>query len=1119
MAKPTVSTYNSNGKVCTGRQNSHGNYTYLWSKMYYTEDGEIIAGRATAGGASYFPYALYLVVTWSDYPTGLFYTVFDYSPGGGYIDDSGMETPAAIKASYDDGWVHSSPILSPPYPDYLRGVEYRYYCCLWEYDDVANNIKYALHYMSEGTGTTLITGLRTEYVPTVGQTITGELEVSIQISSHERVDIQQTGWSWPENTKKCGIGNTVAYFDDVADEPSSGWVSNGILANGSYYKRQPISGYAFDTHTSWSMSCGGWGNTDIAGVTYEGAGGLCLGNHDTYFRYVTGGNLSSQQLLAKAKVGTTDCNLRLGYDGSVAYSFTGESGTVKGVGSGDTIYFYAQSTNAGTVTASWTDMGISLKYAGSSVRMDGNAPRELIDPAYKDINGHQWQGDTSDLIVYSGNWVLSMDFLGDFGATHSPETFWDGVNSWSDNDPAPSSFGVTLLNAAVFGDSTDNRVMLQYPRNKKAVAWSAADSAIIDPMTTKSASGLGMGGWTGVNCTLTASGGTLVVTDVVAGAYIYRADFYTDNKWNPYHWGGRFVKVEATCTQSGTPKAFLGSLQVKRTGGVDTMTKTFTQFVDKSTYVLYDTCNPSVHGTDVAQSYFDLATPLDIEVQSDATLHCREKSDLPWAWGIGAFDYIAITDLEVGYDYTFTSLEIVYVDPGSTETVPHKYGKFAYINPENFDLVNVGEYRNWNDEVGTGAQRYWGRRVIGLYNGRYAFECPDILKTVPSLEADPVYANYSVKECLVDKTAFQPGDHYGLITLSNQIVWSDAWWDAVNSEYTSEDVLFCPEVVPMAFLDDVRVFGLGTTPHDENTDDNDFYVRPVYDTVHITPWFGDGSTSYTRTGYCVLRYVKRYNGRVNGLYYLDNKYPLEAYPLESNPHFDLEISSGHSDESVETDRVGYFRSRWHYDPVSITNTEYALHPRRWTRAIPGEVETVAGILAITKSNNTRRVYLLDDVDSKLVLRIYNLLSTQYISREVLATTPDSCQGIACLPGRTEALVVVYEISGTVYRIISTDEGQNWSAAVSIASGTKPTIGVGLDRCEVVGYVNSSGKGCTITKRGDGNWSSEVVIADADSIVLVEAPTSRQGLWVAVLEKSGTLNRYISSNSGRTWTSG
>lgn len=477
-----------------------------------------------------------------------------------------------------------------------------------------------------------------------------------------------------------------------------------------------------------------------------------------------------------------------------------------------------------------------------------------------------------------------------------------------------------------------------------------------------------------------------------------------------------------------------------------------------------------------------------------------------------------ISGFEAGKTYTLHELSAVYVSPTVSGLERTYYGKTTYVQPEcnarrpvGDTVVNDDEMDNWRNYV-------W-RHAIGVVNGRYAWEAPSVKVSMsPNFEVD-LYSNYSVKSVFEDVNNRWPLDDFAAYTFTLTAAYDASWWDETLEEYTTEDVLFCKDTLPAWFLLNKRQAG----EHD-NLHDNSIFAAPRYDNLTVYPNYGDGINTGERAGYATLNSIKRVRGRVNGIAYHAGNLPyFEAEPDSLEAYYSVREDSASGTE-YKSDGFGYYRTGdirnpqplWIGDGFSLIT----LHPksRVWMRLV-FDLVTGATCLAITSSRQTGRIYLVYALATDLKMRVFDFGRADYKDKLVDALPAGAC-GIAYIGGKQAGLsLVLDDIDGKIYRKTSTNEGESWGAAMSIATGTLPQVCYcDKSRSELISYYQNGNIYVKI-KKDEGQFGDAVMVASADEApaALTVCPGTRDYKIVCAMLKSGEIRRYTSVDNGLTWT--
>jgi len=1097
MAAPSLSPYKTNGPVKTGRTSNNGDYfsATLTAKAVYLDatHSELCAGYGYFSGVKAF--TILPIYTWSEYPSG----ILDIPLSSGNPTAS---APTEVYDSYNDSWRAGWNYPVPPTTEpTLHPIELRYCCILY------SSATRIIVYLGEGGGYTLESygaGMGHYYLPAANMDISASMIMNLDVGCRERVEIEQavgagSKWVWPDECFEDGMGRTAAVFDAVADTETcmitigedSVTLPTDWIPSYSFGSSRTITGRAgLQTAAIGSF---GWG------VTAEWHKPYTMTNNDVF------GAITE---VSKLTIGVKEMDLHF-RDGQ---AYQGTDTNCQGDAEDNWFSYsarYSPNADANVYTqAQWTDLGLSYVHSVDFAMMDGEAQDDATNttPSFTDSGGNSWSGTTSPLFVYDGVWSLIMNELdGSIMDTRNTETDASGNGaSWARSNPAPSSLSLKFTNPQDFndlhsGDINDFRCQFVYPREEEVVSWTLSN-AVIDALTDTGT--LGVGGWNSVNCDIAESGGNLVVSNASSGAYIYRSDFIIDaDLWQPKHWPGhRFAQITADCVDGGSIAQDIDlTISVLRTGGADTSTKVYSHPLATTTEAIFDTCRPDGSGgVDTAESYIDTALPLDTIIE-DSVRKSAEISSLSWSWGVGCFDRIEISGFIAGNTYALQGLTTIYVDPD-----PGLFGQVTYVQQECDNWLDVGataitEYPedSFDNEV--------CRHIIGVTNGRYAWEAPCVkVSKSPHYEVD-LYVNYSLEQVFEDSNNRWPVDDFSAYAFTLTDAFDSGDWDSELSEYTNERVLFNKDVCPVWFCQSKRQDG----EHD-NLHDASIKIAPLYDRITVYPSWGDGTGVTARTGYVTLKSVKRVRGRANGLLYSGYSYGVDTLTAESAYV-----------ETLTSDLLGYYRSGDHNKTLALNYDSNIANMspknRVWMR-ICLSIPTGATWLNAVSSRQTGRAYVVYSLGAAINIRIFDYGNKSYQDRYVSANALDNSCGICYTAGRKAGLTVVYDLAREVYRIESFDEGKNWSAAVSIATGSCPQVCYSeRARLEITSYFDTDSTYCKI-KKGDGDYGSAILIATSD-----EAPAglavlqgTREHKILAEIVQSGAIVRYASVDDGKTW---
>lgn len=174
----------------------------------------------------------------------------------------------------------------------------------------------------------------------------------------------------------------------------------------------------------------------------------------------------------------------------------------------------------------------------------------------------------------------------------------------------------------------------------------------------------------------------------------------------------------------------------------------------------------------------------------------------------------------------------------------------------------------------------------------------------------------------------------------------------------------------------------------------------------------------------------------------------------------------------------------------------------------------SGGIHLTKARKLGIIFAVIATDAAVVLRRFNFAGLNEV-RTVLAEVVDSAQ-VAWHPRGD--LKVVYDQSGATKLIESESLGDDWSSPVSVASLTNPAIAI--DEKTAIEYVAGHDGSEWRLYRKDyygQAWTNRSAIS--------VAPTGRAGIEVSsdvlghlvfMVDDSGVIRRYISTDFGESW---
>ena len=1092
---PSTSTYNTNGKVETGRSRNPG----YWCRLHCQSSVQT-TGAAWGWGHASIPLGISMipVLTWADYASGVQEIIG--IGGGATYSDSNVEASKTwgTSAAWEVGKNNAS-----DYPN-LHAKSYRYLLTWNGYTD-ADGKYHQPYYLTAGHDAEWHNGMTdfpifpiVGYVFVSGWTLDADIEALFRIPSVETVEIQQLledevphSWSFPTGSGDSGMGTTEAEFVDIANLPEDLTFVAGSV-NGSDFTQNVStwSDWTFDRYREIQISggvsdtIGVWYPYDTSGGGSSSVGGL-IGSVLTFFEGSIG-TTETQAMLPRNYSAYGEASGGYRWDASATGGDTDAS--LKYTGNGCT-------SGTGEIKCVWSDLGIAYVFDGEVMFM-GDTADVTPSPEFIDLSdapdnldfvtkGTTWSGETSPMIQYSGEWVLTMTKPNNAAMTgSSPDDVPEYVSPgrWEMKDPSPTQFQCKLTNPLDYNANVDNRVLLDYPRNALALQWTANNDIEVADFSG--------GEWHGHNCNVAVVGSTLEVTGVIAGAYIYRSGIhFTDD--TPLHWtASRFNKLSVSCNLEASPYTasdFAGMLKI---GGVFPDMTYRHCFKDGSDY-RFDLCySDGGSGLDDTQSYIDQANPFQTG---------GESGSLSWSWGASPYTTVTIGELTAGVKYVFSSLK-----------GEHKNDTSITLDiSREFNAKKFAGYTDLLDDDGP-TQHYLERSAIMNMEGRYGFEATGIHRWISPHTLYEYRENFDLKEVFLDTYARkQPRDDNGNYEWTNVIgLFDSAWWDSDESRYTDERTLFAVDVCPMWFAEEAVSIG-------------SIYARPIYDILKAGAWYGDGiaGPTDTRTHYMTIPFKKVLRGRVCGILYGEGGITPDESALT---HYDVDFVDGSGTDSLSTDDTGFVRS---LNLVNLANSAafgytFSIDNRKWTRIV-GSFVPINGTMAIDSLDYLSRVYAAyEDTTGKLVVRIYEKDKPHYTSRP--STIAVDSAGIFVHP-RSGSLIVAYDVSGTVYRRESTDEARTWGAAVSITSGSYPQARYSaVTGVELLTYIDG-GNACCRRKLGTGGWGAEIVIASSASdspAPITRIDDSKNGVWVVMVKaSSGTISRYISNDDGQTWGAG
>lgn len=897
-------------KTRTGRTTKAGDYCKAHLRAS-ANNRQVCLGYAAFSGVKSF--TVVPVVTWADYPTG----IIDIPLSGGNPTSG---APSAIYDSYSsygnpDQWVWTRPGGSLAE---MHGIELRYMCVLYQ------TTTRMIVWMSSGSGYTVFQqpctppptqGLNLTYYPNIDFDFSVDFEMIVGVDCKERLEIDQpTGdygkWIYPAGCFEDGMGKTYGTYTARGDS-----IDCDITINGSSFTMPSgyVPTYDFDFERNITGKVGlytsmpsfwGWGEWQPYTPTpYLMSGSTVYG---------------SLTDVASMSMGVTEMDLHL-REGQL---YQGDATNCRGTAQDTEIHYWASNSPSSatgydvSTTAAWTNLGCAMKFKVDFADINGETSLGAI-PEFKDQSNHTWTDTTSDTYIWDGVWdVVMKNLSGSTMATRNTETDAPGSGAhWARSNPAPSGFSLKLTNPEAFNDmdtsyydpDTDTTVVrddfrVQFPhwKDNKVGDWTQSANVVVDPLSSLGT--LGVAGWTGYHCIVTASGGNLIISDITnADAYIYRKDFggnYPNYRFNT-------LALDVIDSESVVPTVTSLTLQIERKiSNNDTFSKTFSYpHCVKNTgspwfLLTYDICKPDSAGSvDICDSLIGQTTPLDTKWVGGARVEA-EKCGLSWSTGISLFDYIQFSGFVVGNTYTLIDFKAEYFEPYIADVEPSYYGKTTYVQKE------VGDVKIWAGDTWITSYEedaipnYLWRQIIAQSNGKEVFEIPSTKLSLPPSGVE-IRDNLSLKDG--STTYLARKSSYGEISINLNADFVDNW-DATNEEYPNDNIVWAGDTCPVWFTCSKSSHG-----EQDNLHITDFYACPVFDVISIYPSYNaDDTVPETRTGVLVLKPIKRVRGRLNGVYFKDNLLPV----YEELTHYTG--SAGHSD------KYGYYRSPAYSLPASIS---------------------------------------------------------------------------------------------------------------------------------------------------------------------------------------------------------
>jgi len=210
--------------------------------------------------------------------------------------------------------------------------------------------------------------------------------------------------------------------------------------------------------------------------------------------------------------------------------------------------------------------------------------------------------------------------------------------------------------------------------------------------------------------------------------------------------------------------------------------------------------------------------------------------------------------------------------------------------------------------------------------------------------------------------------------------------------------------------------------------------------------------------------------------------------------------------------------------LALDNTELLSHVVKWGGEDRASVSpwhgwfaSTGGVGGAVASAADHRFGLLYDarVDAGVWCRRYEIggIDDEF---QAVVSADVSAAGIAVLP--SGEVCIAYADDGDVSRILSYDQGENWSAPVAVGSGTEVAV-CADERTGWLFYAYHDGADFVVKRETsigaslEGPWT--ILTGSAARIGLVVAPDSHRSL-IATIEVGGTIKKYRSTNQGQSW---
>lgn len=971
MAQPSLTPYATGYPCKTGASVNIGGYAKITLYANHQCGTRRVIGQS-AGTADGLVWAIEPVITWADAETGWYWHDEDVD-GTNIPDDVDWRSWNAAGKTRKNIKLAWKLIVREPA---VGAVSAKNTIIL---------VDALMGVLNEGTGY--------YELPASFAQVSGQFEFTSRFAMEQRVEITETdntAGEWinlPEEFRKEGMGKLHAEFTRVWDDEMAG----AVTINGVAYNILPWTASAgvasvdlqdvnptvwYPAQEVWWLSSGG-----IIGSSWPGSGA------DSYPKAKVGeaiiGTSAADYYLPDNGDHETDKTFRLWdkWDASFAEA-DGGAYSCELIGAGNTFSAWACGNGGSYLygVIEWTQPPYTYQFVGEMKYLDNGATPDGT-PEFENISSPYvgetltWNGLTSPVYRGGGLWKISGTsertggrFLPDPDwATYAAEAAdGDGVpddehayisgpggTCWFEQDTVPQAwdppwFCLKWLNPDDFGGYADGgRVLLRYPRAKDVLRVGISDNLTVDSFSDDD--------WQGYGCTVEAEGGGGIrVTDVETGAYIWRT--YPNKAEGPpavpgtYWPGHRYARLDCTCYEEGTETQtpFIGKLRfggrnVTDAGVSTTWTRTHSHRLRDEYFDVCRIDEESLPNADLEQSWITQALP---EQSWDRN---GEKTLMSWSWGPGAINRIEVLELSPGIDYVFRELEACQLTLKlDTTTLPARSRAMCQTAHEYAAKRLLG----WTGLVGVDDEESLERILAYIVNGRTAFESGACHEAITYSGETPTFerANYSIQS-IDDGTNRWPADTFGGLAITDLIAWGNAWWDAVNSIYLDERVLFCPEVTPAWFLEDGVQAEATSAP---NTGLCTLSARPIYDWITPDIYYGDGGDEETRPGKHIFRFKILVGNRLHGMMWKDAE---TAEETEGDGTFDYSVSNPSASDS--SSEIGNYHSPVQLNPTDLvfeTKTEsgIAVHrPNSWVRCClyisvaPGGIGIDAAIHPLT----------------------------------------------------------------------------------------------------------------------------------------------------------------------------